>query len=130
MLRSLRLLKRIERSAYPACYRQMQECSSMDDVLEYCEAQDQDDLVMLTGKSWYFLAVKSTGEIVDLAGKTTLADLFMIKRKIKEVFSGRVLKLDAREDTSFRLIRKVGRIISDHPYPWDGETFHEMWILV
>jgi len=102
----------------------------MSDILEYCMAQDQDDLVIMTGKSWYFLAVKSTGEIVDLAGKTTLADLFTIKRKIKEVFGERIIKLDAREGTSFKLIRKVGKIISDYSYSWEGETFHEIEMYI
>lgn len=131
MIGMIEEIKRIERSSYPACYRQMQECSTMDDIVEYCEARDQDDLVIMTGTSWYFIAVRSTGEIVDLAGKLVdIRDLFAIKRKIIDVFAGKVISLDARESTSYRLVtamsRRVGTIVEDEEYSWEGETFHEI----
>lgn len=120
----------IERSSYPACYRQMQDCSTIDDIVEYCEAEGPTDLIIMTGKSWYFLAVKSTREIVDLAGKINLKELFKIKEVLKGQFNGRPVILDAREKTSYRIIKKLGKIMKDNPYSWNEEIFHEMEILL
>lgn len=130
MKKMLKNIKRIESQSYPSCYRQMEDCNSIGDIVEYCEAKDIDDLIIITGKTWYFLAVKSTREIVDLAGKTSLSDLFKIKRKIKEVFSGLTVKLDARENTSYRIIKRLGKVVKDYPYSWNDEVFHEMEVLV
>jgi len=126
----LNKIKRIEERAYPSIYRQMEEFETWKDIVSYCEAIDMKDIIILYGKEWYFIAVKSTAEIVDLAGVMTLADLFFIKRTIQKEFSGRTVKLDARESTSFRLVTKLGTITYDHKYEWGGEIFHEVFINI
>ena len=126
----IKFIKKIEKSSYPEEYRQMQNCNVLQDIIEYCEAKDEDDLVLEYGKSWYFLAVKSTGEIVDLAGKTELSELIKIRRIIRKEFKNRTITIDAREETSYRLVSRLGKVIYDQPYSWSGEVFHEMIINI
>lgn len=124
------LIKKIEREAYPDQYRGMQDCYTMDDIAYYAEAEDEDDLIILTGEHFYFIAVKSTREIVDLAGRMSLKDMHSVKRTIRRNFKGRAVALDARHSTSYRIIKFIGDILEDVPYDWCGETFHEMKVLI
>ena len=126
----LRFIRGVEKKSYPREYRALQHMTSMNDLVEYCEAIDVNDLIIETGAGWYFLAVKSTKEIVDLAGTMTLRDLHKIKKVIIDNFAGQVISLDARESTSYRLITRLGEVVMDDPYDWGGEIFHDVRIRV
>lgn len=132
MKKVLKFIIRIEASAYPSEYQQLQSTRNMADLVDYCEADDQKDVVILTGTNWYLLLVKSTCEIVDLAsvGSMGVADLIKVWKGIRTNLPGRA-KLDAREGTSYRLIKSLARsgrvtISHDSPYIWGDETFHKL----
>lgn len=131
----LSFIKKIEKAAYPAAYRYIQDCESWDDLVDYCEAESNDDMVVLTGEEWYCLYVKSTGELVDLASINgiSMKDLISIWNKISSDMS--IIKLDARDGTSKKLINyleKKGRIevVSSESYDWAGETFWSMVVSI
>lgn len=130
-MNNIKLIKKLEKSAYPSIYRYMQHIKTIDDVVEYCEAENREDIICVITKTFYFLAVKSTGEIVDLAGEMTLSDLIQVKNIILSNFKGKVITFDSRESTSYKLIRRLGgEIIQDEVYLWGDEKYHSMKILI
>ncbi|RMH14939.1 MAG: hypothetical protein D6698_11990 [Gammaproteobacteria bacterium] len=131
MVNIVQLIRRIERAAYPQVYWGLQDIESLEDVAEYvgCHVRD---LVVLHGENWYLLG-SSTGEdfyIADLAsaGGMGLKDLAQVKELMLQ--HERVY-MEARETTSYRLVKFMERrglvsIMTDHPFEWGGEVFHEI----
>lgn len=124
---TIKRIKEIEQGAYPAPYRQMDEIEVMEDLVNYCDAENEEDIIMIVRSCWYFLAVRSTGELVDLAGKLGISDMREIKEILSTHFHGKRINFDARESTSYRLVKRLKwKIVKDIPFDWDGEIFHEI----
>jgi len=123
----LRHIRRIEREAYPPAFRQIQDVRTWRDLAEYCEGRPR----LLTWETGYCLWTSE--ELVDLAA-TAPVDLHRqrkIYQALAETFAQRAFQLDAREETSWRLLcawakRGLVEIVSVHPYEWAGETFYEV----
>ena len=126
----VKFIKMIEKSSYPRVYRALQNTHSIDDIVEYCEADEWDDLLVLTGEKFYFLAVKSTCEIVDLAGEMSMKDIVAVTKTVKRVFSGKIISMNMRESTSYRAVGLIGEIIEDNVYTWGKEVFHDVKVKV
>lgn len=127
-------IRNIEAAAYPESYQQLQDAESIMDIVEYAEARDVSDLIIETGDNWYFIATRGKREIVDLAadGNMSIRDITKILKVIVDNFSGEEITMDARENTSYKLIRfsKYFEILEDEPNDWDGEVFHKLVIRV
>lgn len=125
-MKMLKHLRSVERAAYPAYYCQMQAIRTMADLHDYCEGKPK----VWTWDSGYCIITKE--EIVDLASTTPLS-LAALRKLIGDLavyFKGRIVSLDAREETSWKLIQYAARrgyleIISSESYDWAGETFYE-----
>lgn len=128
---NLAKLKRIEREAYEGTgYMQMQYCTSWESVASYCECS-LDDLHIAFIDDGYVIAAchEDYMEIVDLASSGRNMNLFAVWDFLKEI--GKPMIFDARESTSYRLIKLLERrgeisIVEDTPHPWGGETFHDV----
>ncbi len=125
----LRHLRAIERGAYPPAFRQLQDCRTWADLRAYCEGEPR----VWTWPGGYLLATDV--EIVDLASTipVSLAQLRRLAGELAAHFGSRDVTLDARERTSWRLIRYAARrgileIRSAEPWEWDGERFFETTI--
>ena len=127
----VRKVRGIERSAYPAQFRMLQEARRFSDIAAYADA---DDVVVLQKDNWYAIIgiSGSSAELVDLASDGGVRDIFAIVREILSAVPGTVQTLygDFREKTSYRLVRLAERygwaVTDDSPYSWGGETFHEV----
>lgn len=125
----------LEREIYDGTtYMGMQNCRTWDDIARYCECSDE-ELNILVRKNWYVLIAKHEDfiEIVDFASKRGRMDIFEALAYIKDFHMP--MSLDARGDTSYRLIKALERhgkisISHDESYIWGGETFHEMVISI
>lgn len=129
----LKHIRRIERAAYPPEYRQLQHVGLVD----YCEAKNMADLIVLTGPNWYFLAVKSTREIVDFAadGRIGFAELLLVLNTLRQQMPEGVITGDFRHSTSYPLLLVAQRrghiqILSDNVWQWCNEQFHEVELLI
>ena len=67
-MKKVAVIKKIERSHYPAFMRQMQDCRTMKDIADYCECSLGDLKVVCDGRA-YMLA--SADEVCDLAGRVS-----------------------------------------------------------
>lgn len=121
-------IAKIEKECYPEYMRSLQFISSRNDLKEYCESED---IFAIYSNTTYILCTKD--EIVDFASisKLSLVELMEVKRLLKEVFDTNRFFLDARETTSYRLIkflekRKEITVISDNTWEWGNETFHSL----
>lgn len=128
----------IERQAYPVAFREMQHCSSWQDVADYSETALKRLVILSDGETWYAIIAKhrfGRAEFVDLAktpGSPTIDWLFIV-RSLRTV-GVRKLEFDAREGTSYRrfiqqleLLRGAGvRLIKDKSFEDRGETMHAM----
>ena len=126
-------LKNIERKAYPGPLQKMQDLTSVQDLIYYCTAVSKDDLLILHGPDWYFLATISTAEIIDLASVSGMSfkDLITVKKTITETFKGREIYFEAKEDTSYKFISKIGSVISlDEVFLKERIPFHRVRILI
>lgn len=126
----LKALRKIEAAAYPKHMQYMQDIRSWVDVQEYCESET---VAVLLKDHFYCLATEV--EVVDLASssKLSIADSLEVVSFLQETFESRPFTLDARETTSYRLLKmleKRGRlaILSDEPWDWDGIAMHEMTV--
>lgn len=128
---NLAKLKRIEREAYEGTgYMQMQHCMSWESVASYCECS-LDDLHIAFIDDGYVIAAchEDYMEIVDLASSGRNMNLFAVWDFLKKI--GKPMTLDARESTSYRLIKHLERrgeitICSDESHTWGGEPFHDL----
>lgn len=127
-------IRNIEAAAYPESYQQLQTVESIGDIIEYADARDISDLIVEVGDNWYFIATRGNGEIVDLAadGNMSIRDITKILRIIVDNFAGKEITMDARENTSYKLVKfsKHFEILEDEPNDWDGEVFHKLVIKV
>ena len=123
----MRHLRRVEKKAYPKQYRQMQHIRKMSELTEYCEGTPK----VKTWAEGYCIVTED--EIVDLASlqPMTLREIGELLRFFKAHFKGRTASLDAREKTSFILIkygqkRGLLTVLKEVKWEWDGETFYEL----
>jgi len=124
-------IKSIEKSAYPVTLHKMQGMKSMRDFLKYCEATCKDDVIILQGVSWYFIANKPHHEIIDIASidGMTMRDLITVKKSIWDSFKGKLIKMDAMDSTSYKFIKKIGgQIIENKPFLKNQIPFHKIQI--
>ena len=116
-------IRRIEAIAYPIDFQFMQDCQTVGDLAEYCEGKPR----VLCHNDWYVIVTKR--EIVDLASTRSLSlgEMGEILSFLQKNFGTRVFTLDARESTSYRLIRsRFFTILEDSEYTWNNEKFHEV----
>lgn len=107
--------------------------------MDYCECSLRKLIVLGEEDRWYALIARKgrcTAEFVDLAKVPGAAKIdwehlvnVLKNNKIKEV------TLDARESSSYRLILRYAsalgvRVVSDVEWNWDGETMHEMKLML
>lgn len=126
-------IKSIERSAYPFEMQQLQDCSSWEEVAEYCEVPlkhllvyTETNMYMLIGNHHKFV------EVVDMASIGHF-NIFEALSFIKESAKGRIIKLDAREGTSYPLILKLHRkleVVKDKAWQWGEDVMHEMEVRI
>jgi hypothetical protein len=120
-------IKRVEGLAYPASFRQMQDCSCWSELEAYCEGR-------ATVFSWdNGYCIVTADEIVDLASAApvSLAQLLRLCRQLRDHFGDTVVSLDARESTSWQLlclaeVRGIVDILFADPWTWYGETFYSV----
>jgi hypothetical protein len=140
MKKLLSLLRKTERLAYPPAYRQMQDVRSMADLACYMDCSI-DEILIETGSTWYILVADRRDddmEIVDFASSTRSIDggeLTALIARLLPRLAGRTVTMDARETTSYPIVQRLARhgmisIISDEPWSWDGETFHDLVVEV
>lgn len=131
--KTLLKIKLIERNAYPFEMQQLQDCYSWEDVAEYCEVPlkhllvyTEANMYMLIGDHHKFI------EVVDMASVGHF-NAFKALSFIKESAKGRIIRLDAREGTSYPLIlklRKKLRILKDEAWQWGEDVMHEMEVRI
>ena len=121
-------IAKIEKECYPKYMRSLQSIDSRNDLKEYCESED---VFAIYNDTTYVLCTED--EVVDFASisKLSLIELMEVKKLLKDVFSNRAFFLDARETTSYRLIkflekRKEIVIISDEAWNWGTDVFHSL----
>lgn len=132
---SLELIKRIERTAYSGTpYSQMQHCRTWDDIARYCECSREELRILLSDTGYVIAAAHRSGyaEIVDLASIDRRMNLYEVWDFLKDL--GLPFTLDARESTSYRMIKKLeekGEIVisESHSYTWGGETFYDLKVI-
>ena len=124
----IKMLRKIEARAYPKHMQYMQDIRSWADVQDYCESENVEVLL-----KEHFYCIAAEDEVVDLASisKLSLKDMSEVISFLKSKYEGNTFTLDAREDTSYPLLKvleKRGRIqvFSDEPWDWDGVIMHEM----
>lgn len=126
-------LRKIERLAYPAHMWQMQDVYSIKDLAEYCECSVS-QVFCIIGEDYYLIAAnkKRYIEIVDLASIGGIGgDVFRIMNKVSRVSKGKKIILDARETTSYPLVKLFARryllqIVEDKEWMWGDEVMHSM----
>lgn len=123
----------IESQAYPSFMCGMEGVETWEDVADYCEAKVPALQVYGKAGHWYALVIvrKKRVYVADLAcvpGK--VPPIWTIIRTLLGLANGRPVYCDARDTTSFPLIKRLadrGRIkctILD-TWCWGGETMHE-----
>ena len=122
----------IERAVYPAHMCSLQG-DSLECLAEYCECSIQ-QLFVLQGDGWYLLAAEHhrSVEICDLAAlpgheHAAMRGLLTAGQR----WTGKCITLDARETTSYPIIRRLARmgritILKDEEYEWGLEVMHDM----
>jgi hypothetical protein len=131
----LELIKSIEKASYPAFMQQMQDCETIEDLAEYCECR-KSRVFVLSGNDWYFIASiqKKRVEIVDIAGHVGL-HIFDIISTCRKQWQGKVVTMDCRESTSYKIMVNISRrlsldILSDKVWYWGEEVMHEIIIAM
>jgi len=134
----LKLIKKIERRAYPAHMREINACRNWDEFLEYCEANSREELILIVRQDFYLIAVDRgyEVEIVDMAsiGRCLSLNIFRVINELKaRIGEGRRLIMDARKSTTYpiikRLVRRYGwKVIEEDEWDWEGEKMIEMII--
>lgn len=134
-------LKLIERKAYPAEFRELQDAETWQDVADYSEVPLRRLVVISDGSSWYAIIAKhrlGRAEFVDMAkipGSVSVNWLYILKTLKK--LGVRKLEFDARESTAYRRFMEQieefqaqgVQILKDEPF-FDsrGETMHAVTI--
>lgn len=122
----------LEKVCYPKHMRQMQGCKDWEDITDYCEVENESDLLVLgePGK-WYCLVARQNNEVefVDIAAHRSIPPMFQILRKVKDFAGGLPVYCDARDSTSFKLLQRLSRRGSftlqiQSTYRWEKETMH------
>lgn len=131
--KTLSLIKSIERNAYPLEMQQLQDCESWEDVAEYCEVPLK-HLSIYTEANMYILIGehKKFIEVVDMASVGCF-NVFKALSFIASSAKGRVIRLDAREETSYPLILKLRKkleILKDEAWQWGEDVMHEMEVKI
>jgi len=124
-------VKSIEKQVYPHIMQAFQDFDNIEDLLDYSDCDGQIDCIIK--QDWYVIFCNgSKVEIIDLASRKRLeySELMEIKRKL-ESFGDKIITMNARESTSYKLIklaerRGVFKIISDKPNYTFGEPMHEL----
>lgn len=128
----------LEATVYPAHMQQMQDCEDWEDIADYCEVEDESDLlVMGVAGKWYCLVARQDDEVefVDIAAHRSIPPLFKILRAVKEFAGGLPIYCDARQSTSWRIIERLSRkgrfsCQVEETYDWAGETMHRVCITL
>ncbi|NCB25983.1 MAG: hypothetical protein EOM62_11010 [Bacteroidia bacterium] len=146
----LKKVKTLEKKYYPSHMRVLNEAGSVRNILELCElpaddvsseeighktwrisADSSEIIIRLFNEGYAILFVEEdTVEVQDLAGTVSLREMFSLWGLVRSL-ERKFLELDARETTSFRIIKsleKSGRIsiLSDNSWDWEGEVMHEI----
>lgn len=128
----------LESTCYPAHMRQMEHCTDWEDIADYCEVEDQADLlVMGVPGRWYVLVARQgdSVEFVDIAACRSVPPLFRILRAVKAFAGNLPVYCDARDTTSWKLLERLSRrgkinCKVESTYDWDGETMHRVRITL
>lgn len=129
MKKVLKHLRRIERLAYPSHMRQMQDIRTFRDLKLYCESRKVQ--LITTGKGY---AIYTPNEVIDMASLSPKDSIELIC-KLSQALKGRTINLDARDETSYPLIKlfeRRGKVIihSDTQWSWGGNIMHDMTISI
>lgn len=125
----IRHLQQIERSVYPPHMWGLQDIKTRTDLQIYCESVS---INVLTNRGGY--VIYTDEEIIDLASVDTISSMKLILQ-LKKKLSGRVVSLDARESTSYPIIKKMadmGKLVIHHDelWWWGGERMHSLSIHI
>jgi len=129
------MVRGIEALAYPGFMQGMQDCTSLEDLAEYCECPVK-RLTVICQENWYCLIRSKRGkaELVDLAKipGSGSPDYSLILEQLKRLKIRRVY-LDARKSTSHPIILKMcelmnWHIVRDEQWWWGMEEMREMVI--
>lgn len=132
---NLEKIKLIERTAYSGTpYSQMQYCRTWEDIARYCECDRSELRILMSDTGYVIAAAHESGyaEIVDLASvdrRMNLYEVWEFLKSLKLPFT-----LDARENTSYRMIKKLEEkgeitISESHAHTWGGETFYDLKVV-
>ena len=132
-------LRKIEKLAYPKGMRQLGSVRNISDLAEYMECHE-DEVVVLQGEGWYILIAdhqRGDVELVDIASSSLRLGVQMWRALVGHIIqlSGRRVTMDARESTSYPMVRKLAErgvieILSDATWEWCGEVFHDLIVGV
>jgi hypothetical protein len=121
-------IKAIEASAYPVHMQGMQDVQSYEDLQEYCESNT---VQVFQDKQWYCIVTKK--EVVDLASlqPMSIKDMIQLLVQLQVWFEERKFTLDAKEDTSLKLLRYLSKknkikILKEESWDWNGTSMVEM----
>ena len=126
----------LEDEIYEGTYKYMQGRTSWESIASYCCCA-LDDVRFMIGDDWYALfgihhSPEDYVEVVDIASKNGRMNVFRVISFLREL--GLPMVMDAREDTSYRIIQALARreqitILKDESYLWGGRPFHELRIV-
>lgn len=125
------LLKSIEAKAYPYYMQMIQYAENEQDLADYCECSVEQLGYKLCNDNKAYIIWSKKGnvvEIVDIAGDFGSS----LRSELLNTLTGaKKIVLDAREDTSYRLIKPMAkrygfRIKKDRQWEWGDHIMHEM----
>lgn len=118
----------VEAQCYPAYMQSLQDIATRHELQNYCESKD---VFILQNKTTYVICTED--EVVDFASssKLSIAELLQVKEFLIETFGNSQFYLDARKNTSYRLIKFLEKrgeitIISQEEWEWGFETFYSL----
>ena len=121
-------LRVIESEVYPSHMWGMQEVETLEDLQEYCESSK---VKVFGNDTWYCIVTKK--EVVDLASlqPMSIKDMLQLLLQLQDWFKERKFTLDAKEDTSLKLLRYLSKknkikILKEESWDWCGTSMVEM----
>ena len=124
----IKSIKAVEASVYPEHMQYMQDIRNVSDIEDYCE--DNDVCVILKDSAYVIMASE---EVVDMASVNPLSMVEMVEilGYMKSYYGSNVFSLDARESTSYKLLKFLSKrgtitILSEYSWDWDGVVMYEM----
>jgi len=120
-------ISRIETEVYPREFQSLYQCRNYKELCDFCEGKAH----TIVWDGGYCVYTKH--EIVDLASinPLTLAKIYDLARHFKAFYKKRKVELNARESTSWKIIRFFElrghiTVLEKELNVWGGECFYDI----